>query len=111
MRSYCPAAPNETAYALASYDSGAGPELYAAGNFFSLAGVSARNIARRSGGNWLAVDSGIGRTVSGTLVPSMVNALAVFDGGEGPELVAAGLFNRAGPTETAMNSIAGSAKA
>ena len=92
------------AYALASYDSGDGPELHVAGSFYSLAGVAARNIARWSNEGWVPLDAGMGRWISGTLAPSMVNELVVFDGGEGPELVAAGLFNRAGPTDAPMNS-------
>lgn len=98
--------PPATAYALAAYDDGNGETLFAAGNFSAIGGVPAHNIARRGGAGWAPVESGIGRYVSGSLSPSMVNALVVYDGGEGPELVAAGLFNRAGSTETAMNSIA-----
>ena len=93
-------------YALAAYDDGSGPALFAGGYFSAIAGVPARDVAKLADGVWTPLGNGIGRVVSGVAQPSMVNALAVFDSGEGLELVAAGLFNRAGDGDDAKNSVA-----
>jgi hypothetical protein len=69
--------------ALAVYDAGSGPELYAAGRFTS----PSQNIARWSGGNWQTLGSGAYGTV---------NTLAVWNDGTGAALYAGGAFVSAG---------------
>lgn len=73
---------------LAVFEDGSGPALHA-GGFFSVAGdVEANRIAKWDGNRWFALGSGIG-TPGQT---SYVESLAVYDGGSGPALYAAGLF-------------------
>ncbi len=69
--------------------SGAGPALYAGGNFTTAVGVSANHIARWDGQNWSPLGSGM---------DSFVHALTVFDDGSGagPALYAGGNFTTAG---------------
>lgn len=64
-----------------------GGELYIAGFFDRVDGVSAANIARWDGDAWRAVGGGINGGVS---------ALAVYDDGSGPALYAGGSFGGAG---------------
>ncbi|MBI4580229.1 MAG: hypothetical protein HY718_11035 [Planctomycetes bacterium] len=78
---------NGGVYALASYQTGVLTSLYAAGQFTQAGDVSVSNIAKWDGAGWSAVGAG----VTGAPV-SLVRALAVYDSGNGPELVAAGLF-------------------
>jgi hypothetical protein len=78
-----------TVYALAVHDAGdgAGPALYAGGQFVVLRDGSAprcNGVARWDGGRWRAVGEGVDGTVY---------ALASFDDGSGPRLYAAGLSN------------------
>lgn len=77
-------------YALAVFDDGRGPKLYAGGNFVSAGGVPAVRIARWNGGSWSAVGTGMSGSTGA------VRALAVFDDGSGPALVAGGAFTTAG---------------
>lgn len=72
------------------HDSGAGPELYVAGRFVSVDGVTVRNIARWNGQTWSSV---------GVQAPKQpVYALAFHDDGQGggEQLYAAGSFTVAG---------------
>lgn len=72
--------------ALAVFDDGSGPELYAAGNFQGVGGMpSGANIGKWNGTAWSTVGAGLSSTTS---------ALAVFDDGlgGGPDLYAAGAF-------------------
>ena len=85
--------------ALAVFDDGSGPALYAGGEFALAGGLSARRIARWDGSSWSALGTGMG----GFFVPT-VHALAVFDDGGGPALYAGGAFTTAGGT--AANRIA-----
>ena len=71
--------------ALAIYDDGRGPALYAAGEFTSAGGRPVGNIARWDGNQWTPLGEGTDRTVT---------SLAVFDDGSGPALYAAGEFDR-----------------
>jgi hypothetical protein len=71
--------------ALAVFDDGTGPALYAGGRFITIGGVMSRNIARWDGAQWSALGTG---TAGG----DGVHALAVFDDGTGPALYAAGSF-------------------
>ncbi len=91
------APPNGTVHALAVYDDGSGPALYAAGAFTSIDGIIANRIAKWNGTSWSRLGSGL----RGGAVPD-VYALAVFDDGNGPELYAAGRFTRAG-SQTVQN--------
>jgi hypothetical protein len=75
-------------FALAVFDDGGGPTLYAGGGFFAAGGVAASNIARWNGSAWSALGSGVGG--------GSVNALAVFDDGSGPALYVGGSFSSAG---------------
>ena len=96
-----------TVFALARYDDGGGPALYAAGSFTSLGGVSANAIAKWTGSTWAPLGFGVGRLdPTGTPLPTVVAALVVFDGGSGPELYAGGFFNRAGNSTADARSIA-----
>ena len=74
-------------HALAVFDDGSGPALYAGGLFDTAGDVGASGIARWDGTGW----SPLGAGVSG-----VVNALAVFDDGNGPALYAGGTFDTAG---------------
>ena len=69
--------------ALAVYDEGSGPALYAGGIFDLAGGVPAANVARWDGTAWSALGDG---------TDDVVEALAVFDG----ELYAGGEFDFAG---------------
>jgi len=78
--------------ALASYQEGPTTMLFAAGAFSAVNGVPATNIARWNGSAWSAVGTGL----SG----GDVNALCVFDDGNGPQLYAGGSFTTAGGLPT-----------
>ncbi len=82
---------NATVFALAQFDDGTGPALYAGGEFSTAGGVTANNIARWDGSAWspLTGPSEIG-------VDNRVRALTVFDDGTGPALYAGGEFSTAG---------------
>jgi hypothetical protein len=73
-------------YDFAVFDDGAGPALYAAGDFEIAGGAEAQNIARWDGTSWSALGSGLGNPAQ------RVNALAVFDDGSGSALYAGGSF-------------------
>ncbi|MCW5757097.1 MAG: hypothetical protein KIT54_07675 [Phycisphaeraceae bacterium] len=78
--------------ALAVWDDGTGPALYAGGLFDSITGViGARSIARWDGSAWTRVRLGVDGTIY---------ALAVYDDGTGEALYAGGQFITAG-VETA----------
>jgi hypothetical protein len=75
--------------ALAAYDDGSGPQLYAAGEFSASAGgVPLGRIARWTGSVWSAVGGGI--------AGNFVECLYVFDDGLGPALYVGGGFASAG---------------
>ena len=73
--------------ALAIYDDGSGPALYAAGSFSNAGGNAASNIAKWNGSSWSALGSGLNFPVL---------TLAVYDDGSGSKLYAGGLFTQAG---------------
>lgn len=73
--------------AIAEFNDGTGPAVYAAGSFAMAGGTSAANIARWNGTSWAPLGSGTN---------GPVYALAVFNSGQGPRLYAAGSFNLAG---------------
>jgi hypothetical protein len=82
---------NNTVNALAVYDDGGGPALYAGGHFVTAGGVTVNRVAKWDGTAWSAL-SGPGATG----VSNGVNALAVYDDGGGPALYAGGSFTEAG---------------
>jgi hypothetical protein len=73
--------------ALTVHDSGAGPELYAAGAFTQCGAAAVPHIARWDGGAWTSIGSGLDGTVE---------CLLSADDGGGPALYAGGSFNVAG---------------
>ena len=73
--------------ALAVFDDGTGPALYAAGLFGSAGGVPVSAIARWDGQSWHDVGGGLNENVF---------TLAVFDDGGGDALYAGGTFLAAG---------------
>jgi len=88
---------NDAVLALEIFDdgSGAGPCLYAGGNFSQSGGVTVNQIAKWDGSSWSQVGGG----VSGcSLCPVQVRSMRVFDDGlgEGPALYVAGTFFKAG---------------
>jgi hypothetical protein len=66
-------------HAAVVWDDGSGPALYVGGEFTSVAGVPALNIARFDGANWSQYGSGLA---------SAVQALTVFDAGGGAQIYA-----------------------
>ena len=83
--------------ALAVFDDGNGPALYAGGDF-TWAGGAANRIAKWNGSTWSPLGSGLEFSGFGWGFPT-VRALAVFDGGGGPALYAGGFFTLAGGVE------------
>jgi len=77
--------------ALAVFDDGTGPALYAGGDFITATEVVVNCIARWDGRSWSPVAGGVSRSS----YPS-VYALVVYDDGTGPALYAAGIFDKAG---------------
>ena len=73
-----------TVKALAVFDDGNGPALYAGGGFSLAGGSAATNIAKWNGSTWSTVGSGLGGGV--------VYGLKVFDDGHGPALYSGGHF-------------------
>jgi hypothetical protein len=78
---------NGVVHALAVYDDGAGPALYAGGGFTAAGGVQAFYLARWDGTAWTQVGGGMENRVRG---------LAVYDDGRGEALYAIGTFDTAG---------------
>ena len=78
-------------FALAVFDDGGGPALYAGGAFQAAGGVAAARIAKWDGSAWSPLGSGMN---------DYVQALAVFDDGSGPALYAGGWFTSAGGVGT-----------
>ncbi len=79
-------------FALAAYDDGSGPALYAAGLFTTAGEASVNSIARWDGTSWATLGEGVGG------YEPTVWALTVFDdkSGSGPGLFAGGEFTSAG---------------
>jgi hypothetical protein len=76
--------------ALSIFDDGAGPALYAGGVFSAAGGAPANNIAKWNGSTWSPLGIGI---TEGT---DLVDAMTVFDNGNGLALYAGGDFIGAG---------------
>jgi len=75
--------------AMAVYDDGTGPALYATGNFAQAGSVDAEHVARWDGVAWTPVGEGLLRGG---------NAMVAFDDGTGPALYVGGTFLRTGST-------------
>jgi hypothetical protein len=78
---------NDQVRALAVFDDGSGPALYAGGDFADAGGAPALNIARWNGSRWSALGSG---------VDGGVYAMEPFNDGTGPGLFVGGYFTSAG---------------
>jgi hypothetical protein len=74
--------------ALAVFDDGDRPALYAGGIFTVAGGVTASNIARWDGTSWAPLGSGTS--------DDGVSAITGFDDGSGPGLHVGGYFTTAG---------------
>jgi hypothetical protein len=84
--------PNDFVRALAVYDDGRGPGLYATGYFSKMGGKDAAHIARWDGTKWWPVGGGLSEVPHG----KGGYCLAVYDDGGGPELYVGGAFGMAG---------------
>src|SRR5690606_9503899 len=85
-------------FALAVYDDGAGPALYAGGSFQATPTQPFTALARWNGKEWKGVGPPLNPTALGWL--PMVYALTVFDDGSGAEsLYIGGQFGGAGDVE------------
>lgn len=85
--------------ALAVFDEGDGPRLFAGGDFLHAGGVDAAYVARWDGQAWSAV----GNAFAGGFVGGSVQALAVWDDGSGAKLYAGGAFHVPGLHVAAWN--------
>lgn len=77
-------------FAWATFDSGAGNELYAGGSFTNAGGTLANHLVRRTAAGWAEVGGGL------TVGNGGVYAMRVHDDGSGPALYVAGKFTAAG---------------
>ncbi len=77
--------------ALAVYDDGTGPALYACGSMSTSGGTAVNGIARLSGASWLPLGSGL----QPNPFPYAEN-MAAFDDGSGPALYIGGQFSGGG---------------
>ena len=80
---------NAEVLALTVFDDGTGPALYAGGNFTAKGPIPSDSIARWDGANWSGVGGGLN---GGPSYFHAVQALQVFDDGNGPALYAGGGF-------------------
>jgi hypothetical protein len=83
---------NNTVRALEVFDDGSGSTLYAGGAFLTAGGITAKHIARWDGSSWSVLDD----ETQGIQGGAIVNALKVFDDGDGPALIVGGSFSFAG---------------
>ncbi|MBL9120311.1 MAG: thrombospondin type 3 repeat-containing protein [Phycisphaerae bacterium] len=82
---------NGNVYALAIFDDGSGPALYAGGAFSVAGKTTASHIAKWTGTGWVTLGSGPTNGVNGDVL-----AMATFDDGSGPRLAVSGSFTSAG---------------
>ncbi|MBI3846701.1 MAG: hypothetical protein HY292_18900 [Planctomycetes bacterium] len=76
-----------TVSAIAAFDDGTGPAVYAGGSFSTAGEMPASNIAKWNGSTWSPLGSGLN---------DRVLALTSFDDGSGPALYVGGTFRTAG---------------
>jgi len=79
-----PDALNNEVRALVAFDDGSGPAYFAGGGSFTPGGELIRGIMKRDGTSWSQLGSGLGG------FNPTVNAMVVFDDGQGPALFAGG---------------------
>ena len=79
--------------ALAVFDYGTGPKLYAGGDFWQIGGVAANHIACWDGNTWAPLTGG---GIGTGPFDGWVQSLLVFDDGTGPALYVGGSFSVAG---------------
>jgi hypothetical protein len=92
---------SSTVNTMTVFDDGGGKDLYVGGWFTSAGGVvDCRRIARWDGTSWTALGTGFG--------DANVNALSVFDDGDGACLYATGQFTKSGdsPNAPALGRVA-----
>lgn len=77
--------------ALAVFDDGGGPELFAGGTFSRAGGLTATNIAKWDGRTWREVEGSLGQGINGR-----VDCLHVHTDATGAALYVGGQFDRAG---------------
>ncbi len=87
---------NGEARAVAIFNDGGGPKVYAGGHFGVAGGQVASGIARWEGDHWAAVGGGVWPVNVGGNSGNGVYWLGVLDDGSGPALYAAGNFYQAG---------------
>lgn len=88
---------SDTVNALAVFDDGSGPALYAGGLFTTAGGVNVNGVARWDGSQWSALTSPGGGTGVSVAPAEQVRALQAFDGGHlGSALYVGGGFLSAG---------------
>ena len=75
--------------ALALFDDGGGPALYAGGHFAFADGMPTGALAKWNGTAWSAVGPAIQS-------PTAVTSLAIYDDGSGPALYVGGIFPQFG---------------
>jgi hypothetical protein len=90
-----PGIPGGQVKSMVVYDDGTGSALYVAGDFDQVGGIAASNIARYDGESFAPLGEGI----TGSWFNGYVNAMAVYDDGNGPALYVGGFFDRAGGLE------------
>lgn len=78
---------NNAVNALAVFDDGSGPALYAGGRFTTAGSIAANRIAKWNGSTWTALGDGFNNDV---------NAIAVYNDGFVPRLFAGGQFITSG---------------
>jgi hypothetical protein len=84
-----------TIRALAAFDDGTGPALFAGGHFTTAGGLTTNGIAKRDGEGWAALDGGLQGAGPFGQAPYAL-ALSVFEDGGGPALFVGGKFTAAG---------------
>ena len=82
---------NGVVYTIAQYDDGSGPAIYIGGQFTSVGGITANNIAKWNGAEWEAL-----ATSQGNGTDSIVYCLMGYDDGSGMSLFVGGGFSTAG---------------
>ena len=92
-------------YALQEYGPSGARRLHAGGSFNSIGGVATGSIARWESSSWVDLAGGVGQQYE-TVRPGVISALAVFGRAEDEELVAAGLFDRAGSSTDPIVNVA-----